>query len=182
MFEQVSPKVDFPKLEHDILEYWKKNKVFEKSLENRKKGKKFTFYDGPPFATGLPHYGHILAMTVKDAVTRFKTMQGYYVPRRLGWDTHGLPVEYEVEKELGFKNKQDIIKYGIDKFNQACRDSVFKFKAEWESFFHRLGRWADAEHAYTTMDDSYIESIWWAFAGLHKKDLVYEGYRSSPYC
>src|SRR3989344_9056240 len=141
MFEQVSPKVDFPKLEHDILEYWKKNKIFEKSLEKRKKEKKFTFYDGPPFATGLPHYGHILAMTIKDMVTRYKTMRGYYVPRRAGWDCHGLPVEYELEKELGIKNRTEIVRtVGIETFNKKAREIVLRYTDEWVHTMRRMGR------------------------------------------
>src|SRR3989344_5921145 len=182
MFEQVSPKVDFPKLEHDILEYWKKNKIFEKSLEKRKKEKKFTFYDGPPFATGLPHYGHILAMTIKDAVTRYKTMQGFYVPRRLGWDCHGLPVEYEVEKEFTISGKKQIEEMGVDKFCDACRNIVFRYTTEWEKTIDRMGRWADKKNTYATMDLFYMESILWVFKAIWDKGLIYKGLKSMPYC
>src|SRR3989338_5770756 len=142
-FRSVDSRVNFPQLELETLKTWQKEKTFEKSLENRKGAKKYTFYDGPPFATGLPHYGHILAMTIKDAITRLKTMQGFYVPRRLGWDTHGLPVEYEAEKEIGSSGKKDIEKMGIDKFNEACRSIVFRYTKEWEKTIERMGRWAD---------------------------------------
>ncbi len=173
---------NFPEFELELLETWDKEKTFAESLKNREGAKRFRFYDGPPFANGLPHYGHALASTEKDAVTRYKTMQGYFVPRRAGWDTHGLPVEYEVEKQLKLKNKREIIEYGVDKFNKAARESVFKYKKEWEQFFRRFGRWIDTENAYATLDDSYIESVWWVFSELNKKDLVYRGFRSSPYC
>lgn len=173
---------DFPKFEQEMIETWEKENSFEKSLQNRRGAKRFRFYDGPPFANGLPHYGHALASTIKDAVTRYKTMQGFYVQRRAGWDTHGLPVEYEVEKQLGLKNKRQILGYGVDRFNQAARDSVFKYKKEWEQFFTRLGRWIDTDNSYATMDDSYIESVWWVFSQLNQKGLVYRGFRSSPYC
>ncbi len=173
---------NFPEFELEMLETWDKEKTFSESLKNREESKRFRFYDGPPFANGLPHYGHALASTEKDAVTRYKTMQGYFVPRRAGWDTHGLPVEYEVEKQLKLKNKREIIEYGVDKFNQAARESVFKYKKEWEQFFKRFGRWIDTENAYATLDDNYIESVWWVFSELNKKDLVYRGFRSSPYC
>lgn len=173
---------DFPKFEQDLLEVWDKEKTFQKSVAQRKGQKRFSFYDGPPFANGLPHYGHAVASTEKDAVTRYKTMRGYFVPRRAGWDTHGLPVEYEVEKQLGLSGKQQILELGIAKFNQACRDSVFKYKAEWEQFFRRFGRWIDTENAYATLDDSYIESVWWVLAQIYKKGLVYEDFRSNAYC
>lgn len=173
---------NFPEFELELLETWEKENTFAESLKNREGSKRFRFYDGPPFANGLPHYGHALASTEKDAVTRYKTMQGYYVPRRAGWDTHGLPVEYEVEKQLKLKNKREIIEYGVEKFNQAARESVFKYKKDWEQFFHRFGRWIDTENAYATLDDNYIESVWWVFSQLNQKGLVYRGFRSSPYC
>jgi isoleucyl-tRNA synthetase len=169
-------------IEEDMLKIWEKEKTFEKSLANRKGGELFNFYDGPPFANGVPHYGHLEQSTIKDTVTRYKTMRGYYVPRRVGWDTHGLPIEYAIEKEHGFKSKKDIVAYGIDKFNQECRDSVFKFQDVWLAMYHRVGRWADYDHAYATMDESYIESVWWAFKSLFDKGYVYKDFRSSPYC
>lgn len=173
---------DFPAFEAEMLEVWKREQTFEKSLENRKTGERFSFYDGPPFANGLPHYGHVVALTQKDSITRYKTMRGYYVPRRNGWDTHGLPVEYEVEKQLGISGKQQIQAMGVDKFNAAARASVFKYKNEWEDFMTRLGRWADAKDSYATLDDTYIESVWWVLEELHKKGLVYRGFKSNPYC
>lgn len=173
---------NFPEFEAEMLKIWKSEKTFEKTLENRKDAERFSFYDGPPFANGLPHYGHVVALTEKDAITRYKVMRGYYVPRRNGWDTHGLPVENEVEKQLGLKGKGDILKMGVDTFNQAARASVFKYKGDWEEFMTRLGRWSDQENSYATLDDNYIESVWWVLSELHKKDLVYRGFRSNPYC
>lgn len=169
-------------IEEALLDKWTKEKTFEKSLEKRKEGKLFSFYDGPPFANGVPHYGHLVQTTIKDSVTRYKTMQGYYVPRRVGWDTHGLPVEYAIEKEHGFKGKKDILEYGIDKFNAECRESVFKYKDVWETMFKRVGRWADYDKTYATLDESYIESVWWVFKTIYDKGLVYKDFRSSPYC
>lgn len=173
---------DFPKFEAETLKLWDQEQTFETSLEGRKDREYFSFYDGPPFANGLPHYGHVVPSSIKDAVARYKTMQGYYVPRVAGWDTHGLPVEYEVEKQLGISGKRQILEMGVDKFNEACRASVFKYKNEIEDFIRRLGRWVDLDNAYATLDDNYIESVWWVFAELHKKGLVYQGFRSMPYC
>lgn len=183
MSEKKEPqKSQFAQFEEELLKIWEQGKTFEKSLQNRKGAELFTFYDGPPFANGTPHYGHLEITTIKDTVTRYKTMRGYYVPRRIGWDTHGLPVEYAIEKEHGFKSKKDIIAYGIDKFNQECRDSVFKYKDVWEKMFRRVGRWADYSNTYATLDESYIESVWWVFKSLYDKELVYKDFRSSPYC
>ena len=173
---------DFPKFEADILKTWDKHKTFEQSLKSRQGAELFSFYDGPPFANGRPHYGHVVPWSVKDSVARYKTMQGYYVPRVAGWDTHGLPVEYEVEKTLGISGKRQILEMGVAEFNKACRESVFKYKGEIEELMHRLGRWVDLDNAYATLDDNYIESVWWAFSQLHKKGLVYQGFRSMPYC
>jgi isoleucyl-tRNA synthetase len=177
-----SKKHFLAEIEEKMLDVWEKEKTFEKSLRNRQDGELFSFYDGPPFANGTPHYGHLEQTTIKDTVTRYKTMRGYYVPRRVGWDTHGLPVEYAIEKQLGFKGKKDIIAFGVDKFNQLCRDSVFKYKDVWERMFHRVGRWADYDNAYATLDESYIESVWWVFKTLYDKGYVYKDFRSSPYC
>lgn len=165
-----------------MLDVWEREKTFQKSLSNRKGSELFSFYDGPPFANGTPHYGHLEQTTIKDTVTRYKTMRGYYVPRRVGWDTHGLPVEYAIEKEQGFKGKKDIVEFGIDKFNQLCRDSVFKYKDVWEKMFRRAGRWADYDNTYATLDESYIESVWWVFKTIYDKGYVYKDFRSSPYC
>lgn len=169
-------------IEEQLLSTWESEKTFEKSLENRKGAQTFSFYDGPPFANGVPHYGHLVQTTIKDSMTRYKTMQGYYVPRRVGWDTHGLPVEYAIEKEHGFRGKRDIVEYGIDKFNAECRESVFKYKDVWEKMFKRVGRWADYDQTYATLDESYIESVWWVFKTIYDKGLVYKDFRSSPYC
>jgi len=173
---------NFPQFEEDMLKIWEKEGTFAQSLENRKGAERFSFYDGPPFANGLPHYGHVVPVTIKDAITRYKTMRGYWVPRRNGWDTHGLPVEYEIEKALGLKGKQGIYEYGVEKFIEDCRASVFKYRTEWEEFFDRIGRWADKQNAYATLDPDYIESVWWAIKQLHEKELLYESFRSMPYC
>jgi isoleucyl-tRNA synthetase len=177
-----APQANFPDFEAEMLRAWASEKTFEQSLKQRQEAERFSFYDGPPFANGLPHYGHVVALTEKDSVTRYKTMRGYYVARRNGWDTHGLPVEYEVEKQLGISGKRQIVEMGVDKFNEAARASVFKYKQEWEEFMTRLGRWADQDNSYATLDDSYIESVWWVLANLHHKGLVYRGFRSNPYC
>jgi isoleucyl-tRNA synthetase len=166
--------------EEEILKFWQKNKIFEKTLLG--KDDEFTFYDGPPFATGLPHYGHILAGTIKDAIPRYKTMQGFKVKRRWGWDCHGLPVENLVEKELGLKTRKDIEIFGIEKFNEVARGSVMRYADEWRKIVPRLGRFVDMENDYRTMDSSYTESVWWAFKDLHKKGLIYEGFKSMHIC
>jgi isoleucyl-tRNA synthetase len=168
--------------EEDLLKTWKREKTFEKSLQNRKGKKRFSFYDGPPFASGEPHYGHVEQTTVKDAVVRYKTMRGFYVPRRTGWDTHGLPIEFQIEKELQLKTKQDILKYGVDKFNEACRAAVFRYQEHFDQMYERLGRWGDPKETYATLNDEYIESVWWVFARIYEKGLIYRGYKSVPYC
>lgn len=182
MFQPVDPKQSFPKLEHDMLDFWEKNKTFEKSVEARKDGEKYVFFDGPPFANGLPHYGHILANALKDAVTRYWTMKGYYVPRTNGWDTHGLPVEYEIEKQLELAGRKDIVDMGVEKFNDACRESVFTYTKEWEQLLKRIGRWVDMENSYATLENNYMESIWWVFSQIWKKEMVYQGYKSMHVC
>jgi len=170
------------KIEEEVLEFWEKEKIFEKSLEERKNAPVFSFYDGPPFATGDPHYGHILATTIKDTVLRYKTMQGFYVPRRVGWDCHGLPVENLIEKELKINDKREIEEMGIDKFNEECRGSVFRCVDEFKRVLRRVGRWADYSNDYSTMDNNYIESVWWVFKQLYDRGLVYREYRVNPYC
>ncbi len=169
-------------LEEGTLSQWNKHKIFEKSLAMRKDAPSFSFYDGPPFANGLPHFGHSLVTAIKDAMGRYKTMRGYYVERRNGWDCHGLPVEYEIEKKFGISGKKQILELGLDKFNAACRESVFTYKHEWEAFFERIGRWTDTEHAYATIEPKFIESVWWALAEVHKRDLLYRGHKTMPYC
>jgi isoleucyl-tRNA synthetase len=181
-FREVDPKQSLPKMEEEILKFWQEEKIFEKSLDIRKDAERYSFYDGPPFATGTPHYGHIVASIMKDVVPRFWTMKGKYVERKWGWDCHGLPIENIVEKELGFKSKKDIEKLGIEKFNEICRSKVLSYVAEWRKVIGRLGRWADMDNAYKTMDLSYMESVWWVFKELWDKGLIYEGYRSMHIC
>lgn len=168
--------------EEKILKYWENNDIFHKSIKNRENCSYFSFYDGPPFATGKPHYGHILATTIKDAILRYWTMKGYQVPRRVGWDCHGLPIENLIEKEMGIKNKKEIEEMGIEKFNDACRSSVFACVTDFEDVLKRVGRWADYDKAYSTMENNYIESVWWVLKQLWNKDLVSKKYRVSPYC
>ena len=182
MFKPVDPKPDFPKLEENILAFWEKEKIFEKSLEKTKKGKPFTFYDGPPFATGLPHYGHILASTIKDVIPRYQTMNGRYVRRRWGWDCHGLPIEEIVERELKISGKKQIEQMGIAKFNEICRTKVLEYVGEWRKTIRRIARWVDFDNSYKTMDRDYMESVWWAFKQIYEKDLVYEGRKVLLYC
>jgi isoleucyl-tRNA synthetase len=165
-----------------ILEFWKKNKIFEKSLKKTKNGKPYVFYDGPPFATGLPHYGHILASTVKDVFPRFFTMKGRYVKRRWGWDCHGLPIENIAEKELGINSKDEIEKIGVKKFNDFCRSKVLTYASEWKKTVDRIGRWVEFDNSYKTMDNEYIESVWWAFKQLYEKGFIYEGEKVLMYC
>lgn len=181
MFKAVG-QPDFPAMERAIVEYWKENDTFHKSLENRKDAPEYVFYDGPPFATGMPHYGHLLAGTIKDVVPRYQTMRGKRVPRTFGWDCHGLPVENEMEKELQLKNKKDIEAFGIDNFNEACRGIVLRYTNEWEQVVTRMGRWVDFKGGYRTMDLEYMESIWWVFRRLWDQGLIYEGYKIMPYC
>lgn len=168
--------------EKEILKFWEKDKTFEKSLEKTKDKKPYVFYDGPPFATGLPHYGHILASIEKDVIPRFWTMNGRYVKRTWGWDCHGLPIENIAEKELGINSKDEIEKMGIEKFNKFCKEKVFSYDKEWQSVIKRIGRWVDFEKQYKTMDNEYIESVWWAFKTLWEKDLIYEGEKILMYC
>ncbi|KKR30063.1 MAG: Isoleucine-tRNA ligase, partial [Parcubacteria group bacterium GW2011_GWC1_39_8] len=168
--------------EEKILQFWKENKIFEKSLEKKSPKGEFVFYDGPPFATGLPHYGHILPGTIKDVIPRYKTMQGFHISRRWGWDCHGLPIENLVEKELGLDTKKDIEKFGIAEFNRRAKESVLRFEKEWKEIIPRTGRWIDMEHAYKTMDSSYTESVWWSFKNLYDKNLVYQGFKSMHLC
>ena len=182
MFKPANSRANFPKIEEEILDFWKKEKVFEKSIESRKDSEEFVFYDGPPFATGLPHYGHLLAGSIKDVIPRYQTMRGKKVDRVFGWDCHGLPVEYEMEKELKLSGKKEIEDYGIGNFNEACRGIVLRYTKEWETVVTRMGRWVDFEHGYRTMDKNYMESIWWVFKQLWDKGLIYEGYKILPYC
>jgi isoleucyl-tRNA synthetase len=181
-FQEVPRDVSFPALEEQVLERWNRDKVFEASIQQRENAPLYVFYDGPPFATGLPHYGHIMTSYIKDVVPRYFTMRGYYVPRRWGWDCHGLPVEYEVEKDLGIRSRSDILAYGIGAFNDACRNTVLRYSREWETIIGRLGRWVDFGNAYKTMDRAYMESVLWSFKRLHERGLTYEGEKVVPYC
>ncbi len=166
-----------------IQKFWEENNIFQKSLDkNPATGKTFRYYDGPPYATGLPHIGNMLPTAIKDTFPRYKTMQGFHVPRTWGWDCHGLPIESLIEKKLGFKGKKDIEEFGIDKFNEAARDSVFQFRENWKSIIPRLGRWVDMDHDYRTLDATFMESGLWAFKTLWDKGLVYEGYKVMPWC
>ncbi len=181
-FKPVNNKQNFPELEEEIQKFWHENKVFEKSVSSREKNDEFVFYDGPPFATGLPHYGHILTSIAKDLIPRYKTMKGFKVERRWGWDCHGLPIENIVEKELNLTSHQDIAEYGIDKFCENCRSKVFTYADEWEVIINRIGRWVDFGNQYRTMDPSFMETVWWIFKTLYDKGLIYEGYKVLPYC
>ena len=178
----VNPSPSFPAVEEGILEFWEKDGTFQASLTQRADAEEFVFYDGPPFANGLPHYGHLLTGYAKDMVPRFKTMQGYRVERRFGWDTHGLPAEVEAERQLGISGRLEIEKYGIDKFNATCRSSVLKFTDQWRTYVTRQARWVDFDNDYKTLDTPYTESVLWAFKELHKKGLIYEGFKVLAYC
>jgi len=180
--EHTSEKSDVAVREEAVLAFWKEHDIFNKSLEKDAPNGEFVFYDGPPFATGLPHYGHILAGTIKDAVPRFWTMNGYHVPRKWGWDCHGLPVENLIEKKLGLATKRDIEEHGVKNFNEAARDVVMEYADDWKKIIPRMGRWADMDDDYKTMDSTYTESVWWVFSQLHKKGLVYEGFKSMHLC
>ncbi len=182
MFNPVNNHPNLPEIETNILKFWKENDTFKKSIENRKEEEEYIFYDGPPFATGLPHYGHLLAGTIKDVIPRYQTMRGKFVDRTFGWDCHGLPVEYEMEKSLEISGKHQIEEYGIDKFNEACRGIVLRYTKEWEAVVTRMGRWVDFERGYRTMDLDFMESIWWVFKQLWDQGLVYEGHKILPYC
>ena len=181
-FDKVSPQVDFPRLEEEILGLWKRTNAFKKSVHDRPEDRPFVFYEGPPTANGKPGFHHTLARAFKDLIPRYKTMQGYRVERKGGWDTHGLPVEIQVEKELGLDGKADIERYGVEEFNRLCRESVFRYVGEWKKTSERLGFWIDMDHPYWTLDNSYIESVWWALKTLYEKDLLYEGFKVSPHC
>ncbi len=182
MYKSVDPKVDFPQMEEKILQFWNEKKIFERSITQRKGAEEFVFYDGPPFATGLPHFGHFVPGTIKDVIPRFQTMKGKLVERRFGWDCHGLPVENLIEKELGLNSKTDIERYGEVQFLEACRASVLRYVKEWRTIMSRAGRWVDFDHDYKTMDTDYMETIWWVMKSLWEKGLLYEGYYILPYC
>lgn len=176
------PKSHFAQIEEEMLAVWGKEKTFQRSIDKRKSGELFSFYDGPPFANGLPHFGHSLVTAIKDSVLRYKTMRGYYAPRRNGWDCHGLPVEFAVEKQFNVSGKKQITDLGIGKFNEACRSSIFRHKSDWEEFLKRIGRWSEYDNYYATVDKDYTESVWWVMSQIHNNKLLYKGYKSMPYC
>ena len=182
MFKEVPSKVSFPEMEEGVLRFWKESKIFEKSLDIRRDAPRYVFYEGPPTANGLPGAHHVLARVFKDLFPRYKTMRGYYVLRKGGWDTHGLPVELEIEEELGLSNKREIEEYGIAEFNAKCRESVFRYVKEWEELTDRIGFWIDMEHPYITLTNDYIESVWWILKQFWDRDLIYQGYKVVPYC
>mgnify|MGYP005700662023 FL=1 len=181
MFKRIENNIDFAENEDKISNYWNDIDAFQKSLDIRKESKIFRFYDGPPFPTGSPHYGNLLAGVIKDIVPRYWTMRGYFVERRFGWDVHGLPIEMEVQKELGLEDPQDIDDYGIDKFNEACRSQVQTNTENWEKITRKIGRWVDFENDYKTMDVGFMESVWWVFKELFDKNLIYKDYKVLPY-
>ena len=178
MYQKVDTSLNFLDREKQILEFWKENKIFEQNVEMNKGSREFTFYDGPPTANGKPHIGHILTRVIKDIIPRYHVMKGEHCLRKAGWDTHGLPVELEVEKLLGIDGKQEIENYGIEPFIKKCKESVWKYKTEWEKMSDRVGYWADMENPYVTYDDNYIESVWWAIKTIAEKGLLYKGYKS----
>ncbi|WP_066483438.1 isoleucine--tRNA ligase [Candidatus Chlamydia sanziniae] len=181
MTDNLENKDSFSAREEQILKFWKEKEIFQKSLKNRQGCTLYSFYDGPPFATGLPHYGHLLASTIKDVVARYATMNGYYVPRRFGWDCHGVPVEYEVEKSLNLTSPGAVENFGIGAFNEECRKIVFQYVHEWEAYINRIGRWVDFSSTWKTMDASFMESVWWVFKCLYTQGLVYEGTKVVPF-
>jgi isoleucyl-tRNA synthetase len=182
VYQKVDTNLNFVDREKKVEEFWKENHIFEKSMENRKEGETYTFYDGPPTANGKPHIGHVLTRVIKDMIPRYRTMKGYMVPRKAGWDTHGLPVELEVEKKLGLDGKEQIEEYGMEPFIKQCKESVWKYKGMWENFSSTVGFWADMEHPYVTYYDDYIESEWWALKEIWNKKLLYKGFKIVPYC
>jgi isoleucyl-tRNA synthetase len=182
VFREITDKIPYPSMERGVLKFWKEQRIFEKSISTREGGPGFTFYEGPPTANGRPGIHHIMARTLKDLVCRYKTMRGYQVHRKAGWDTHGLPVEIEVEKQLGFKHKEDIVRYGVAEFNAKCRESVWKYKSEWEQLTEQMGYWVDLSRPYITFENDYIESVWWALRRFFDEGLIYQGYKIQPYC
>jgi isoleucyl-tRNA synthetase len=182
VYEKVSSDMNFVEREKEVEKFWKDNDIFKKSINNRKEGETYTFYDGPPTANGKPHIGHVLTRVIKDMIPRYRTMKGYMVPRKAGWDTHGLPVELEVEKKLGLDGKEQIEEYGLEPFINHCKESVWQYKGMWEDFSSTVGFWADMDNPYVTYDDNFIESEWWALKEIWNKNLLYKGFKIVPYC
>ncbi len=182
MYRQVDKNLNFVEREKGIEKFWKENDIFRKSMDIREGCPVYTFYDGPPTANGKPHIGHVETRVIKDMIPRYRTMKGYMVPRKAGWDTHGLPVEIEVEKRLGLDGKDQIEAYGLEPFIDKCKESVWKYKGMWEDFSGIVGFWADMDHPYVTYDDDFIESEWWALKTIWDKGLLYKGFKIVPYC
>lgn len=182
MYQKVPTNLNFVERENAIEKFWRDNEIFQKSIDTRKKGEPYIFYDGPPTANGKPHIGHVLTRVIKDMIPRYRTMKGYMVPRKAGWDTHGLPVELEVEKMLGLDGKEQIEQYGLEPFIQKCKESVWKYRNMWEQFSDKVGFWADMEHPYVTYHNDFIESEWWALKQIYEKGLLYKGFKIVPYC
>ena len=182
MYSKVDTNMNFVEREHKVIDFWKDKKIFQKSMDSRKDGETYTFYDGPPTANGKPHIGHVLTRVIKDMIPRYQTMKGKYVPRKAGWDTHGLPVELEVEKLLGLNGKDQIEAFGMEPFIRQCKESVWKYKGMWEDFSETVGFWADMDDPYVTYEDDYIESEWWALKQIWDKKLLYKGFKTVPYC
>ena len=182
MYQKVDTNMNFVEREKNTEKFWADNNIFKKSMEHRKEGETYTFYDGPPTANGKPHIGHVETRTIKDMIPRYRTMKGYMVPRKAGWDTHGLPVELEVEKMLGLDGKEQIEEYGLAPFIDKCKESVWKYKGMWEDFSRTVGFWADMDNPYVTYDDNFIESEWWALKTIWDKGLLYKGFKIVPYC
>src|SRR5437762_2866845 len=181
-YPDVEQQPNFPDLERSIIGEWEQGKTFERSVDERPSSDEFVFYDGPPFANGLPHYGHLLTGYVKDLIPRYQTMRGRHVERRFGWDTHGLPAEVEAEHQLGIKTKNEIEEMGVAEFNAVCRSSVLRYTGAWRDYVTRQARWVDFDNDYKTLDLDYMESVMWAFQQLWEKGLAYEGFRVLPYC
>ena len=181
MYKKASSELNFVPREKEVLAFWKENHIFQKSVRLRKGAKPYTFFDGPPTANGKPHIGHVLTRSIKDIIPRYKTMKGFDVLRKAGWDTHGLPVEIEVEKKLGFTEKSQIEEYGIEKFNALCRESAFSRIKDWEKMTERIAYWVDLSRSYVTYTNPYIESVWWLLSQIWDKGLLYQGYKVPPY-
>ncbi|NMB82200.1 MAG: class I tRNA ligase family protein, partial [Ignavibacteria bacterium] len=185
MFKQLGDKINYPEIEEKVLKFWQENKIFEKSISSRDENKPFTFYEGPPTVNGRPGIHHVMARTLKDLVCRYKTLQGYRVHRKAGWDTHGLPIEIALEKDLGFTQKSDIEKYGVAEFNKKAKDLVYhhiEMKEGWRTLTERMGYWINLDDPYITCTNEYIESVWWALSEYFKKGLIYKGFKIVPQC
>ena len=182
MYDKVDTNLDFAAREKAVVDFWRENHIAQQAVDQREGAETFTFYDGPPTANGRPHIGHVLTRVIKDMLPRYQSMKGKKVLRKAGWDTHGLPVELEVEKAIGINGKEQIEEYGIEPFVKKCRESVWTYKAMWEEFSDVVGFWADMEHPYITYENNYIESVWWALSEIYKKGLLYQGHKIVPYC